>query len=440
MKKFLLKKKIVLLLLSISLISLVVAGIIIYFSVGSVLMKNKKEEIISITSEQTHESILNFKNNQLFVYILGVGAGVKEFLLDHSEQRKTELLNIFLELTNKDKNYLAISLLDKNGVGLISTDSHFKGQDYSSRDYFKKAIKGESAMDFAFDKISNQIIYYFAEPVLGTNNEVIGVMVVKVDENDINDPVYSNSEAKDNTIMLVDEFGVILYSNESDRKLKSLGELSENEKYILKNNQRFLDLEIIPLQYGLVEQGIRDYKNPIAINFKDIEDDDDEIISIIKLDGLPFYLVTEIRLNELNNQIINTIYIILMVILIVFIFLSLSVYYFLAIFIKPLEKFKLFFASIGKGDFSQEIKIETRDEFYDMALSVNKMAHDLSDFYKNLEGKVKERTKELEESEEKLQDNLFLLEKNNKMMINRELEMIKLKEHIKELENSSTGK
>ncbi len=434
MKKFLLKQKIALLLIIISLSSLIVVGIVVYLSTSKVLLDNKKVEILSSTIEQSHESILTFKNNQLFVHMLSTRTRVKEFLQGPSEVKKVELTNIFSEYTDKEKKYLAVYLLDKNGVGLISTDPTFIGQDYSFREYFKKAINGEPAVYVAIGITSNKFGYYFADPVFGDNGNVMGVMVVKVDQSDIDTPVVNSVASINNISMLVDEFGVILFSSEEDRILKSLGNLTDNEKEILKKSGKYLGKEIVPMQYDILQNNIREYKNPITLSFKDEEDDDNELVSLNKIGEFPFYLVTEVRLGYLSSQIFSNTYNIILVIIILLSIISLSIYYFLLVFIRPLDKFKLFFTYIGNGDFSQELKVETRDEFADMALYINKMTKDLSDLYKNLENKVKERTKELEESQNIIEENLELSEKNNKMMINRELEMIKLKERIKELE------
>lgn len=119
---------------------------------------------------------------------------------------------------------------------------------------------------------------------------------------------------------------------------------------------------------------------------------------------------------------------------------------------------------IGKGEFDRKIEINSNDEIGYLASSLNSMADSLNNFYKELEKKVKERTAELEELKNnlekevesrtvevrKLKDNLEKevekqteelknkvdeLEKINKIMVGREIEMIKLKEKIKSLES-----
>lgn len=429
MKKILLKQKVAISLIIISIVSLILISVVVFLFIHQTLIDNKKIENLAVTTEQIHESILTFKMNQLFVHMLSTRNQVKEFLLTQTEPKRAELLNIFLDYSNKESKYLAIYLLDKNGVGLISTDPRFVGQNYSFRDYFKKALNdGQPSIDVAIGVTSNQLGYYFAEPVFGDKGDILGIMVAKVDQSDISNPILTSIASQGNVIMLTDEFGVILASTEKDRNIKSLGKLSDKEIGQLKSSDRYLGKEIIPLQYDLIEQSIRDYKNPITVNITDKEDKNSEMISLIKLNDLPFYIVTEVRLVYLNNQVLNTIYYIILLVSIILILISLSIYFSLIAFIKPLDSFRLFFANISKGDFSKKIDIETKDEFADLADNVNKMSKDLSILYNNQEQKIKERTVKLEEA-------LEFSKKNNKLMIGRELEMINLKKEIKDLKD-----
>ncbi len=239
-------------------------------------------------------------------------------------------------------------------------------------------------------------------------------MVAKVDENAFNYSLENSEIVKDNTIMLVDKFGVVLYSNDKSRKLKSLGFLNEEEKAEIKQTDKFLDKEITSLQYDLVQRGIREYKIPTVITMYDKEDSDKEILSLIKVGDLPFYLVTEIRLASVGSQVVGTVINLIFILLFVLLIISIIIYFSLNRFLKPLDKFKLFFAGISKGNLGQEVKIETEDEFADMAMSMNKMSKDLKDLYSNLDEKVKEQTikidNKVKESEDQNRAILNILE------------------------------
>lgn len=439
MKRFLLKQKVLLLLTITSIFSLLAVGIFVYIYTHSILVKNKEIEILNIVTEQSHESIAIFKNDMSIVKEIEARIEVvtNEYLLNHSQINKDKFLSIASELIKSDKNYLSVYFLDKNGVVLISTDPRFEGQDYSFDDDYVKRMMGKSIIDIGIDKISNQFAYYFSAPVLGNNGDIVGVLVLRVDPSEVNDSIIASEASKDNVVMLVDEFGVVLYSPEADRLFKSLGVLTDEEKSKLQENNRFNGQEIIPLQYDSVQQDIRGYKGPTFESIYDKVDGDTETLSLIKLTDLSFYLVTEIRLESVNNEVLTTVFTITLITLIILIIISLFIFYFLEKFLKPLDKFKLFFANISKGDFSQEIKIETKDEFSDLAASVDKMSKDLSGLYKNLDEKVKEKTEKLEQSETVIKEALEKAERLNKLMVGRELEMVGLKKELDTLKNKN---
>lgn len=58
---------------------------------------------------------------------------------------------------------------------------------------------------------------------------------------------------------------------------------------------------------------------------------------------------------------------------------------------------------IEEGDLKQLIEVKGRDELYEVAQHFNSMANQLSESYERLEKRVKERTRELEKSNEELQ-------------------------------------
>jgi nitrate/nitrite-specific signal transduction histidine kinase len=82
-----------------------------------------------------------------------------------------------------------------------------------------------------------------------------------------------------------------------------------------------------------------------------------------------------------------------------------------------------------------ENELKAKDETATLARSFNDMAGKLDDLYRNLDAKVKEKTKKLVLSENTLKKNLSEAEKMNKLMVGRELEMIKLKQELVQLKN-----
>lgn len=87
----------------------------------------------------------------------------------------------------------------------------------------------------------------------------------------------------------------------------------------------------------------------------------------------------------------------------------------------PLKDFESAAKEIAAGNFSQVLKINSRDEIGKLSKTFNKMAHELKDSRIDIEKKVADRTKDLK--------------KLNDYMIGRELKMVELKKEINRLKS-----
>ncbi|MCX6716848.1 MAG: cache domain-containing protein [Candidatus Taylorbacteria bacterium] len=434
--KFSIRKKLILIMTLVCVLFALALGFITYFYLSNMLIKEKVSASGKLSTEQVHETTQIIKNDQLFTKMLGTHSRVKEFLQDESEVRRVELLGIFSDYAKEDKKYLAIYLLNKDGLCLISTDSRFVGQDYSFRDYVKKAKKKEASVDVFIGKTSKQFGYYFSEPVLNTQNEVDGIMVVKIDGREIDNPIISSELSKGSTtMMVVDENGVIISSNINERFLKSLGNLSFDEKKKIAETNKFLGMDILPIQYDDIQNIIRNYTSPVTMTILDKIDDENEILNVVKIGEFPFYLITEIGLDDVSSSVFNSIALLSLIIILGLILMSGIIYKSVLTILKPLSRLNLLSQKISDGDFSQRIELNSNDEFSELTGSFNKMANKLGYLYENMDEKVKKRTEELEKSKEHLKKTLEESERANKLMVSRELEMVKLKKEIIDLKN-----
>ncbi|MEI7513194.1 MAG: cache domain-containing protein, partial [bacterium] len=335
--KFTLRKKIILSIVLSCLVFGVILGGATYYYLNNTFVAERTNTITQLGFEKVREIDQVLNNDQLFVKMLGTRTRVKEFLLDRTEARRVELLGIFSDYAKEDTKYLAIYLLDKNGNTLISTDKRFVGQNYSFRDYYKKAINKEPSVDVFIGKTSNQFGYYFAHPVLDNGGEVIGVMVVKIDNKSI-DSYFLNSEvSKDSTVMLTDENGVIIFSNKPERFLKSLGNLSVEKKEQIASTNKFLGQEIIPIQYDKAQEIINNYSKPETVSMFDSLDGEDEILNVTKLNNFQFYLLTEIGLEDMAGQVFKVMMILVLIIFVGLTLMSFVIYKFVSIIIRPLK-------------------------------------------------------------------------------------------------------
>jgi methyl-accepting chemotaxis protein len=110
--------------------------------------------------------------------------------------------------------------------------------------------------------------------------------------------------------------------------------------------------------------------------------------------------------------------------------------------VKPLSFLTQGAKEFGKGKLDTVVNIKGKDEISELSAVFNQMAAQIKSYYAELELKVVQRTKELEDVKKTLENsNSDLkkkaedLEKINKTMIDRELKMIELKKKITELES-----
>jgi len=133
---------------------------------------------------------------------------------------------------------------------------------------------------------------------------------------------------------------------------------------------------------------------------------------------------------------------------------------------RPIIRLRDAAVEIGKGRLDTKIDIETNDEIGELARTFNQMVATLKGFYKGLEDKVQERTRELEEARASLEikvkartrelqelterqeetieertkeikERMEELEKFHRLAVGRELKMVELKKEIKKIKGTS---
>lgn len=374
----------------------VLTTFVTYFYVNIALIEGTISNINKIAIEQVHYTAQIIKTDQLFAKMLGTNSRVRDYFRDPNEVKGKELLDIFSAYAKDNSKYLAIYLLDTHGLGVVSTDPRFVGQNYSFRDYYKSAIRGEAYIDNAIGSVSNQFGYYYSYPVTNDSGSVIGIVVVKTDNTEIDNSILQSELSKTSSVMLTDNFGIILVSNRPDRFLKSVGALSPEKTELIAQTNKLLGKAVIPLQYNEVQKIINTYTKMVTINFFDAKDNENENISVIKFDDLPFYLVSEIGMQYVEDTVLSIVLKIIAIFLLGILLVSFLTYRAIIIFISPLSKLRMLSEAIKRGDFTQRIEVKTDDEFGELAETMNAMSTSLGDTFAALENKVQERTKELE--------------------------------------------
>lgn len=254
---------------------------------------------------QSHESYQLLRQSKELAIMLSQRPAIREYITNPSNATiKKQIENGFLEGYNLDNMYSAIYLLDKNGIGKVSTDPRFVGQDYSFRNYFVDAIAGNTSFAVAMGVTSKELGYYFSAPIYSTkdNMQVTGVAVFKLIPKSIENSLLEHVTTNFN-ILLTDESGVIILTNDTPKLFSSLGELPEATKNQLTKSNNYGTNNIPTLDYKILMDSIKTIgEDAQTFRFFDKKDNEEEVISMIKIKDFPLYLIIEGKLDEITRS------------------------------------------------------------------------------------------------------------------------------------------
>ena len=323
---------------------------------------------------------------------------------NETEEEVSTLLNNF----NNKNNFSAIYLLSATGTAVVSTDPSFVGVNYGMRKYFKDTLEGKTGAMMAIGITSKKPGYYFARPIEDSSGNFLGAVVVK-DSSEYFDNIISSNTFAGHVTMLVDSNGVIIASNSQSRVFKSLGNLSGAKLAEINDANNFPGIDIKPLGYDLILKAVLDYKEPITINIFDDLDKEHETLAVARVAEFPYFLVLETETEMIQDAAYSAAFTVAFLVFAAVFFVVVLVVFIIRKFLKPIDSLKQMATKIGSGNFSQKNEIKTKDELFELGDVLEKVSKQLSDLYGKLEEKVKERTKQLEKSNQELiksQENL----------------------------------
>ena len=174
-------------------------------------------------------------------------------ILPHPESEENKLrLNLFLQEVNDIIGASDTYLMNREGITVAasnwSMERSFIGGNFSFRPYFIDAVAGGAGSYFALGTTSQQRGYFFSYPVY-SNKEVAGVIVVKIDLNDVED--HWNDPLQD--ILVTDSDDVVFISTRPDWKFRTLTPLSTEDQQRVQQSLRYGNNPLVPLNISLRE-------------------------------------------------------------------------------------------------------------------------------------------------------------------------------------------
>lgn len=326
---------------------------------------------------------------------------------------------------NAAQNYESIYLLNSEGLTLASTDPTFEGNNYGFRDYFTRARSEKVYITTALGITSNNMGYYFSYPIYSRQNtgEFLGVAVIKIGEENIQ-KLFFSQQGWD--IYLIDSSSVVIFGTNQGLILKSLVEVPELRELIGKKESQYLGKEIVSLDRELEWDKIKVSEEVLSFEAPDLQNFGKDSFFIAKrIDQINFHLLItftpEVVLSQTQQFAQTSAGQVLVAALIALIIIGLFVYWFLF----PIKEITASIDFIASGNYQNYVQVDTKDEFETMANSIN-----------NLQQKIKrdlsEIAKSVDDNQQVAQKKVKELEDLNNIMVNRELELVKLKKMINE--------
>jgi PAS domain S-box-containing protein len=363
-----------------------------------ILNSQKEAEKISVFLSSAHELTNILAQNREIAAWLENKAGAK------NNERIFDILNE----SNLKGYYSEIDIINNDGIVSASTNPNANNLDQSNSPYFKKSIFGYDDTVALLNPVSNDIDYYFSQAIKNNNNQVIGVIAAKMKAKNINSLLETTTSNQTN--LLVDENGIVIYSADNNKLRKSLAPLDDATLKKITEEKRFPGLKIESLGYNAISDAIKN--NPTeSQNIKLFVNNQNETVTVSPISNSPFVLLTE-NSSKFSQTIAMRFGVLLFLPnLLTTAVILLLIYLLITKLLGPLEGLKKTAEAIGLGNFNQKKQITSGDELEELEDVLIKTSHQLETAYSEMEEKVKQRTAEIEKKN-------LQAEKTNQAMLN----------------------
>lgn len=378
------------------------ATFIVWARVRTDLIDEQNNSVAAEADEQSHEIAEIFRNSAFLARAVAQFPAIISALSTKSFD--SESVSRELEHFNLGSRYASIYVMDATGKTIASTDRSFINNNYGFRKYFLDAIQGKEGFLIAIGVTTKEPGYYFSAPVMGPDGSVIGVGVVKLKPDSIIESLSRTSLTRFGKIMMVNDDGIVIYSDKPDRLYRSLGQLSMADMQRITASKDFENTNITPLQYGQVYQAIKNYSEEITVSFYDQVEKEEEYLTVARVDNFNAYLVTEIGLTKLDAMARTAATTVAAMLVLIGIAMMAAIYLLLTRFLHPLEDLQRFARLVSAGSLGERLTINTGDELQVLAESFNNMAQNIEESYEQLEQKIQVQTTDISKKGFEIED------------------------------------
>lgn len=246
--------KLTLTIISLIFLSVLTAGIFIYFSTNSILLKQTETSALSTVVQERDLMSEVIAKEQIRPAIFTKNERVLKVLSGEHTPSDIKYTNELLAQYVKDKPELEGTFIaDTNAVIIANSDPVMVGVDLSDRDYAKKTLTTGKAhiSETLISKMTGKPIVVFVQPIINPdNNQFIGFVATPIKADSLANHMINLkvNNAKTSNAFIVDKQGNYVWMADTDKigKPNEIKEISD----VVKNLQKGETIESSTVQYN----------------------------------------------------------------------------------------------------------------------------------------------------------------------------------------------
>lgn len=390
--------------LTLSLLASIFVSTFFYFHAKSTLKTEVLNHLESVSSLQKHriEGIVeqNLERIGLVSSRTQLRISLNNYLVSKMDKDREKLQRILNDALGSIRSFNVISILDKTGRVIVSTESSRMSMDYSQHDFISIAHKKNNAGHFFLDT-KNKLEQYLSGP-LWLNNSLIGILLIEADAANI--------------VSTISDYSGLGETGES-----LLGEKNQDGQYVVFLTPTRFDQAAALRRKVDIKNGTSPLvkalsQKPMLTNAVDYREQE-VLVATNYINKTNWGLVVKIDEQEAFEPIMVMVKYIVVITLGVMFFVVWVSYALASIISKPVVELTKVANVINEGDLAHRAKIESDDEVGELAATFNTMTnnliqtqHDLESSNRelqshrgHLEEMVSERTRELQTTIDELE-------------------------------------
>jgi C4-dicarboxylate-specific signal transduction histidine kinase len=297
------------------------------------------------------------------------------YLQAPTEAKKEAISAKLASLIKTNPDVHLMFLMDRDGMALVSSEPGVAGVNFKFREYFQQAIKGQPFMTGVIvGSTAGKPGVYYANPVMGADGDVIGVVVLRIKGSTIQGMLDQVQASSGRVPFVVDGDGVLVQYPDPNQLYRSLVPLTKDKLEAIVADQRFRRHRIESLQMPDLAKALIGTTKSGNISYHSTLTGDEEYAGYAPVGGHNWVVgVTEPRtkfeapLQRLFHNVLYSVAVVGLVFLVLAVLFARSI-------VKPVVRLTEAANALKDGDYDKaNIQVTTTDEIGRLARTFNVM-------------------------------------------------------------------